>query len=380
MVSPTTELTGLAALDDQRLKEALTLAEQSIGLSDPNPRVGCIIGHADGRVIGAGHTQRAGEAHAEVMALRWAQAQGLDTFGATAWVTLEPCSHHGRTPPCCDALSAAGITRVVCAMEDPNPLVNGRGIARLREQGITVIMAPAELAEAAQALNVGFAKRMRSGQPWIRLKMAASLDGITALHNGVSQWITGPDARADGQSWRRRAQAIVTGVGTILADDPRLDVRTGQATPQPMRVIVDSTLRTPVSARTLQCPGRVVIASCGGDEARASALASAGASVLALPGTDKGQVDLGALVDWLSRQAVNEVHVEAGPRLAGALLADQLVDELLLYLAPMLLGPGGHPMAQLPMIDRLDEALELDLRSCERIGKDLRLLTRILKP
>jgi diaminohydroxyphosphoribosylaminopyrimidine deaminase/5-amino-6-(5-phosphoribosylamino)uracil reductase len=228
--------------DHRHGARALELAAQALRLSNPNPRVGCVIWNADGQVIGEGHTQRAGGPHAEVMALRDAQARGESTIGATAFVSLEPCSHHGRTPPCCDALVAAGLSRVVVAGTDPNPLVGGRGIERLRAAGITVDILPGEdpLACAARELNIGFLSRMVRGQPWVRMKMAASLDGTTALNNGVSQWITGEAARADGHAWRARACAVLTGIGTVLEDDPMLDVRLADTPRQPHLVVVDS--------------------------------------------------------------------------------------------------------------------------------------------
>ncbi len=243
------------SLDHQRLGAALVLAEAAIGLSDPNPRVGCIIGTADGLILGQGHTQQAGGPHAEVMALRDARSQGHDVRGATAWVTLEPCAHHGRTPPCCDALVAAGLARVVVAIEDPFPQVSGQGIARMRAAGIDVLLADSAIAARAREINIGFVSRFERGRPWVRLKVAASLDGRTALPSGASQWITGPEARTDGHHWRNRASAILTGIGTILSDDPRLDVRLAPAFVQPRRMVLDSQLRMPPTARVLQPPG-----------------------------------------------------------------------------------------------------------------------------
>ncbi|MDE2454156.1 MAG: bifunctional diaminohydroxyphosphoribosylaminopyrimidine deaminase/5-amino-6-(5-phosphoribosylamino)uracil reductase RibD, partial [Burkholderiales bacterium] len=258
-------MTGSCSLDRERLVRALALAETSFGLCEPNPRVGCVIGRADGSVLGSGATQRAGEAHAEIVALRAAAAAGHDVRGATAWVTLEPCAHHGRTPPCCDALIAAGIARVVVAVADPFPAVDGRGIERLRAAGIEVAMADADLAAAAREVNIGFFSRMRRGRPWVRLKIAASLDGRTALANGVSQWITGPAARADGHAWRRRAGAVLSGIGTVLEDDPRLDVRLVPTALQPLRVVVDSRWQTPPAARVLAPPGAVLVVGAGPD-------------------------------------------------------------------------------------------------------------------
>lgn len=362
-------------LDHQRLGAALVLAEAAIGLSDPNPRVGCIIGTADGRVLGQGHTQHAGGPHAEVMALRDAQSQGHDVRGATAWVTLEPCAHHGRTPPCCDALVAAGLARVVVAIGDPFPRVAGQGIARLRAAGIDVALADAAIAERARDLNIGFFSRFERGRPWVRLKVAASLDGFTALPDGRSQWITGPKARADGHAWRRRASAILTGVGTVLADDPRMDVRLVPTTLQPWRIVVDSTLRSPLSARIFQPPGRstLVVAGAGAD-----CIAKAhdrGIEVLTLPGRD-GQVDLSTLIDGLAERQVNELHVEAGAVLNGALLNAGLVDELLIYLAPRFLG-AGSPMATMLAPANLAEPPGWRYVETTHVGADQRMRLRL---
>ena len=242
------------------MQEALTLAAQGFGLTEPNPRVGCVLAAPDGRVIGQGHTQQPGGPHAEVMALRHAQSQGESVRGATAVVTLEPCAHHGRTPPCCDALITAGIARVVMAIQDPFPQVAGQGAARMRAAGIDVQLMPAsELVSAAHALNIGFFSRVERGRPWVRLKAALTLDGRTALDNGISQWITGEAARQDGHTWRKRASAVLTGVGTVLDDNPRLDVRLVDTPRQPLRVVVDSQLDTPLTARILEQPGSVLL-------------------------------------------------------------------------------------------------------------------------
>ena len=365
---------SLTPLDGQRLREALALAEQSIGLSDPNPRVGCIVGHTDGRLLGRGYTQEAGGAHAEVMALRDAAAQGADVRGATAWVTLEPCSHHGRTPPCCDALIADGIARVVVAVGDPNPAVAGAGIARLRAAGIEVALAGDEIATAARELNIGFFSRMTRGRPWVRTKIAASLDGRTALPNGQSQWITGPEARADGHRWRKRAGAILTGVGTVLADDPRLDVRLVETARQPLRVVVDSRLRTPPTARVLAPPGSALVVSTTSDQVRAAALHEASAEVLLLA-EPRGRVDLAALLNELARRGVNEVHVETGAKLNGALIAGALVDELLLYFAPALIGPG-RGMINAQERTCLSDAARVRFFEVANLGADLRIRAR----
>lgn len=362
----------LPPLDHTRLLEALALAEGSFGLTEPNPRVGCIVGHADGRVLGRGATQQAGGPHAEVMALRDAAAQGHPTRGATAWVTLEPCAHHGRTPPCCDALVEAGIARAVVAVGDPFPQVAGAGIARLRAAGIEVVMADADLAAAARAINIGFFSRVQRGRPWVRVKVAASLDGRTALEDGTSQWITGEAARADGHAWRRRASAVLSGIGTVLADDPRLDVRAVPTVLQPLRVVVDSQLRTPPTARLLDPPSRGVIVAAATDlPQRRAALEARGAEVWQHAGHE-GRVALPALLAALAGRGVNELHVDAGPRLNAALQAQGLVDEWLVYLAPKLIGPG-RGMAALPPLAALADAPALRFIESTMVGEDLRL-------
>jgi len=365
----------LSDTDQALLLRAVALAEQSIGLSDPNPRVGCVLHTAGGQLAGEGFTQQAGGPHAEVMALRAAAANGLSLAGGTAWVSLEPCAHHGRTPPCADALVAAGLSRVVVALGDPYPQVAGRGIQRLRAAGVTVDLADAGAArQAAQELNIGFLSRVQRGRPWLRLKVAMSLDGRTALPDGRSQWITGEAARRDGHAWRRRAGAVLTGIGTLLADDPQLDVRLVPTRMQPLRVVLDSAFATPPAARLLQAPGRVLVVGAQQQPAHMAALRAAGAEVLLLPGAD-GRVDLAALLERLAVDGVSELHVEAGAVLNAALLCADLVDELLVYTAPKLLGPG-RGMAALPELAALDQALSFDFNDCQRIGSDLRLLVR----
>jgi diaminohydroxyphosphoribosylaminopyrimidine deaminase/5-amino-6-(5-phosphoribosylamino)uracil reductase len=368
--------------DRTRLQDALALAESAFGVTEPNPRVGCVIGLADGTVLGAGATQQAGGAHAEVMALRAAQGAGHTLQGATAWVTLEPCAHHGRTPPCCDALIQAGLARVVVAVTDPYPEVAGAGIARLRAAGVEVVMAEdidaADLAAAARELNIGFFSRIVRGRPWLRLKIAASLDGRTALANGASQWITGEAARADGHAWRRRASAVLTGIGTVLEDDPRLDVRAVPTVLQPLRVVVDSRLQTPATARLLDPPGRGVwIYAAADDPARRCALEARGAQISLRPGLEGegGKVDLAALLADLAQRGVNELHVEAGHKLNASLLRAGLVDELLVYLAPKLLG-AGREMAAFGPLASLADALAYRYIDVQRIGDDLRLRLR----
>jgi diaminohydroxyphosphoribosylaminopyrimidine deaminase/5-amino-6-(5-phosphoribosylamino)uracil reductase len=379
---------------------ALELAASAIGLTEPNPRVGCVITSADGRrVLGEGHTQQAGGPHAEVMALRAAQAAGHDVRGATAWVTLEPCAHHGRTPPCCDALIGAGIGRVVAALEDPFPQVAGQGLARLRAAGVEVQFAgrydpgfagdpachhphdPQGLtwAAAARELNIGFLSRVVRRRPWVRMKIAASLDGTTALADGQSQWITAPDARTDGHAWRRRASAVLTGIGTVREDDPRLDVRLVPTPGQPRRVVIDSRLEIDTDARILQPPGEVLL-YCAQDHAESPRAAALGVSmphlgIVAAPADAKGKTDLLAVIEDLAARGVNELHVEAGHRLNGSLLRAGLVDELLIYLAPKLLG-SGRGMAEIGPLQDLTQATEMAFIDVAPVGRDLRLRAR----
>lgn len=364
----------LSDVDRQHLQRALALAHQSIGLSDPNPRVGCVI-VGDGWQA-EGFTQAAGQAHAEVMALRAARAAGRDLRGSTVYVTLEPCAHFGRTPPCCDALVEAGVGRVVVAVGDPNPQVAGQGIARLRAAGIAVEMADDELETASRELNIGFFSRMTRGRPWVRIKIAASLDGRTALPDGRSQWITGETARTDGHAWRKRAGAVLTGIGTVLADDPRLDVRRVPTHLPPLRVVLDSALRTPPGARLIAPPGRALIVAGTAAAPRAPQLRDAGAEVLLLPPGADGRVDLAAALALLGQREVNEVHVEAGATLHGALLEAGLADELLVYLAPRLLGPGRE-MATLPAAASPAGRIALRLHEASACGDDLRLRYRL---
>ena len=356
--------------DNEGMALALAWAAKGIYITAPNPRVGCVIVR-DGAVIGAGHTQPAGQAHAEIQALRDAAARGNDVRGATAYVTLEPCSHYGRTPPCSNALVQAGLGRVVAAMLDPNPLVAGRGLAQLEAAGIAVTSGV--LAEQAHELNIGFFSRMRRGLPWVRLKVAASLDGATALASGESQWITGPEARADGHAWRARAQAILTGIGTVKADDPQLTVR-GIDTPlPPRRVIVDSRLEIDPAARILQGEPCWIVAAVE-DPAKMAALRAAGHEVILLPNA-RGKVDLPALVRELGRREINEVHVEAGSKLNASMVREGCVDELLVYLAPSLIGPG-QGMFDLPPLAQLADKRRLRFHDLARVGDDIRILAR----
>ena len=359
---------SFSAVDHGMMALALQLAEHGLWTTSPNPRVGCVLVH-DGKIVGEGWHEKAGEPHAEVHALR---AAGELARGATAYVTLEPCSHHGRTPPCAEALIAAGVSRVVAAMSDPNPLVAGQGLAMLRAAGIET--ASGLLESEARELNIGFVSRMTRGRPWLRLKAAASLDGKTALNNGVSQWITGPDARQDGHRWRARACAILTGIGTVRDDDPQLNVRAVATTRQPLRVVVDSKLETPLTARILQ-GGQVLIAAAVDDEKRANLLRSAGAEVLVLPNA-AGKVELKDLLEELGRRGINEVHAEAGFKLNGSLLREGLVDELLLYLAPCLIGHAASGVFNLPELATLDGKRRLQIRDLRQVGEDIRLIAR----
>ena len=341
--------------------------------SQPNPRVGCVITDPSGQTIGQGHTQEAGGAHAEVMALRDAAARGNSVAGATAYVTLEPCSHHGRTGPCCDALIAAGIKKVVASLADPNPLVAGQGFERLRAAGVEVIVGPG--AAASRELNIGFFSRMIRKKPWVRMKIAASLDGQTALLNGQSQWITSEAARTDGHAWRARACAVLTGIGTVLKDHPRLDVRLVATPRQPQLVVVDSRLETPPDAPLFIAGRAVFIYAAVPNEAKQQALQARGATVIFLPDSN-GKVDLDAMLLDLARRNINELHVEAGHKLNGSLVRANLVDEFLVYLAPKLLGQGSG-MVDFGPLSALSEALDLTFVSTEQLGPDLRIVARV---
>jgi diaminohydroxyphosphoribosylaminopyrimidine deaminase / 5-amino-6-(5-phosphoribosylamino)uracil reductase len=362
-----------ASIDDHAyLARALRLAERGLNLTQPNPTVGCVLVNG-GEVVGEGWTAPVGGPHAERVAL---EAAGPRARGATAYVTLEPCSHHGRTPPCTDALIEAGVARVVCPMLDPNPLVAGDGVKRLEAAGIEVEVGP--LAAAAEAVNRGFFARMRRGRPWVRLKLAASLDGRTALEDGRSRWITGPIARRDVHRWRARSSAVLTGIGTVLADDPGLDARLGadraRATMrQPLRVILDSRLRIPATAKTLGLSGEVLIFAGLGAPAPGAALLATGARIERVAA--EPHCDLGAVVARLAELECNDVWVEAGPKLSGALLAAGLVDELVLYLAPKLLGDQGLGMFALGSPASLD-AHGLAIDEVRRLGDDLRIRAR----
>jgi len=388
------------------MRQAIAASASALFITAPNPRVACLIVR-DGQLLASGVTQRAGGPHAEVMALRQAQERGVSVNGATLYVTLEPCSHYGRTPPCADAIARARPARVVVAMPDPNPLVAGRGIARLRAAGIATVVGVC--AEEALEINPGFVARMTRGTPWVWLKSATSLDGRVALSNGASQWITGQAARRDGHHWRARSCAVLTGIGTVLADDPQLNVRHVQTPRQPLRVVIDSSLRMPLDARMLNTVApaapqsaanpdaapsgdsgqaaqrtalddapsspNILIFTASGDREKTQALQARGASVVRLPCAQARAVDLPAVLRWLGAHAINEVHVEAGSTLSGALLQAGLVDELLIYMAPVLLGEG-LPMAQLPTLTSLSQAQPYDFLPPLRLGQDLRLRLR----
>ena len=350
------------------MARALQLAARGLDTTSPNPRVGCVLVR-DGEIAGEGWHERAGEPHAEIHALRAAAGAAR---GATAYVTLEPCSHFGRTPPCADALIDAGVTRVVVAMVDPNPLVGGRGLERLRATGIRTEYGLLE--DEARELNIGFVSRMTRGRPWVRLKAAATLDGKTALENGVSQWITGAAARADGHRWRARACAVLTGIGTVREDDPQLTVRDVPCTRQPLRILVDAGLQVSLAARILQ-GAPILIATASADAARITALRDRGHEVLIVPNA-AGKVDLPQLLLQLGARGLNEIHVEAGFKLNGSLMREGCVDEVLLYLAPMLVGDAAHGLFNLPALAALEGATRLDIRDLRMIGPDLRLIAR----
>lgn len=361
----------MSATDSVWMAQALHLAELGLFTTTPNPRVGCVLVN-DGVVVGEGWHERAGEPHAEPLALR---AAGDKARGATAYVTLEPCAHFGRTPPCADALIAAGVARVVVAMQDPNPLVAGQGIAKLHAAGIEVECGLMEI--EARALNIGFVTRMSTGLPWVRSKIAMSLDGRTALANGESQWITGEAARRDVHVWRARSCAVLTGIDTILEDDAQLSVRHVATTRQPLRVVLDSHLRISPEAKLFQ-GGQVLLVAATADAEKMVALKQAGAQIVLLT-DESGRVDLLATLRHLASIGCNEVLVEAGSTLNGALLRAGLVDELVLYFAPQLLGDMARGMAQLGELCSLDERVELEWQDVRHVGKDLRIVVKVKK-
>ena len=359
---------SFSAEDSQHMGRALKLAARGCYSARPNPLVGCVLVR-EGEVLAEAFHVRTGEAHAEIAAL---EAAG-DARGATAYVTLEPCAHQGRTGPCVEALIAAGVARVVVAMTDPNPVVSGRGLARLAAAGITI--ATGLCAAQARSLNRGFVKRMTSGRPLVRVKIAAGIDGGTAMACGESQWITGREARADVQRLRAAAGAVLTGIGTVLADDPRLDVRdaTLPIPDQPLRIVLDGDLHTPAGAALLHPPGCVRIYHCG-DKVRGD-LKDAGATLVSVAGR-RGRVDLPAVLDDLGRLEVNEVLVEAGAVLAGAFAVQDLIDEYVIYQAPLLLGSETRPMLKTPAWRRLSQGTALEITDCRRLGRDARITAR----
>jgi diaminohydroxyphosphoribosylaminopyrimidine deaminase/5-amino-6-(5-phosphoribosylamino)uracil reductase len=361
--------------DDHRFMQlALDLAKRGLYTTTPNPRVGAVLVR-DGEVIGSGFTQPPGFAHAEVAAIEDAKKNGHDPRGSSAYVTLEPCSHFGKTPPCALALIDAGVSRVIAAMEDPNPLVSGQGFDALRNAGIEVRCG---LLEAeARMLNLGFVSRMLRKRPWVRVKAAASLDGRTALANGVSRWITSEDARRDGHAWRARACAVLTGIGTVRADDPMLDVRLVETTRQPPRLVLDARLDIGLETKLVQTAktgSQVTVFTTQNDPVKVAELGARGCEVVQIAAID-GKIDLSALLLELGSRQINELHVEAGARLNGALLAAGLVDELLIYMAPCLIGPG-EPIAVLAQIERLADRQSLEFTDVEQIGHDIRVVAR----
>jgi len=357
---------AFSALDHLHMAHALRLAELGLYTTQPNPRVGCVIAH-DGDVVGSGWHRRAGEPHAEVYALREADERAR---GDTAYVTLEPCAHHGRTPPCADALIAAGVARVVIAAEDPFPKVDGRGIEKLRAAGIVVDTGL--MRDAARELNIGFFSRIERGRPWLRIKLAMSLDGRTALANGESKWITGEAAREDVQHWRARSSAIMTGSGTVLADNPRLTVRLDGVTAQPMRIVLDRLLRTPAGSQVLdgQMPTLVLHGHAARPDARFAQVECVEVA------ESRRSFDLAAALALLAERDCNEVQVESGPTLCGALIAAGLADELLLYVAPVLLGDHAMPLLGLPALTDMSKRWSLRTIDQRQVGNDLRLRLR----
>lgn len=355
------------------IAQALQQANNALTLSAPNPRVGCVIVSANGEIIGRGHTQKAGSPHAEIMALQDAKDKNHSVVGSTVYVTLEPCAHHGRTGPCCDALIDAKVGKVVASLYDPNPLVAGKGIQRLRSAGVTVDIGPG--ADESRELNLGFLSRMIRKKPWVRLKIAASLDGVTALNNGNSQWITSNEAREDGQIWRSRASAILTGSGTILKDNPRLNVRLELPARQPDLAIIDSNLQTPTTSNIFSTSRNIYIYTRNLDLNQKLALELRGATIIYAPISDEKKIDLQFVLQDLAEREVNELHVEAGEGLNGALIQSNLIDEYLVYLAPILLGEGKRIGKLLPLTE-IPNATRFRFSSIERIGNDIRIVAR----
>ena len=355
----------IASQDGFYMARAIELAKNGRYTTDPNPRVGCVLVR-DGNIIGEGWHFKAGSGHAEVEALK----NCPDPNGATAYVTLEPCSHYGKTPPCCDALIKAGVSRVVVAMQDPNPLVSGRGLEKLKVAGIEVICGV--LQEDARTLNRGFIKRMTENRPFVRSKLAMSLDGRTAMASGESQWITSAEARADVHRLRAESSAILTGINTVLADDPALNARVDWDVVQPVRIVLDSALTMPVTARMANLPGRRLILTCSQDEQKRQALQTVGFEVYRLA-SNHGRLDLPAVMDFLAQQQINEVLIEAGSLLNGALLTENLLDELVVYMAPCILGDQGRGLFTVPGLQSMTDKKSLMLRDVRQVGTDLKL-------
>jgi diaminohydroxyphosphoribosylaminopyrimidine deaminase/5-amino-6-(5-phosphoribosylamino)uracil reductase len=351
--------------DFQHMARALQLARNGIYTTHPNPRVGCVLVRED-QVIGEGWHVRAGSDHAEIAALKTAE----NARGATAYVSLEPCSHHGRTPPCADALIKAGISRVVAAMQDPNPLVAGQGLAKLREAGIETLCGVLE--EDARRLNRGFIQRMTTGRPFVRSKLAMSLDGRTALASGESKWITSSAARQDVHRLRAESSAILTGIGTILADDPALTARIGEEVLQPVRIVLDTRLRMPANAQLAKLPGRSLILTCSDDPSKIADLRKAGFEIHRIR-EKNDRIDLNDVLAFLAGQHINELLVEAGPELNGAFLAENLVDEWIVYMAPCVLGDRGRGLFTLPDIQTMADKKILKLTDARQVGPDLKL-------
>lgn len=357
-------------MDHQFMQRALRLAQKGLYSTDPNPRVGCVLVKNE-KIVGEGWHQKAGEPHAEVLALR---AAGEHARGATAYVTLEPCSHTGKTPPCADALVNAGVARVIAAMQDPNPQVAGQGLKRLQENGIEV---ESGLMEAqARVLNPGFIKRMETGLPYVRVKLAMSLDGRTAMASGESQWITGEAARRDVQLLRARSSAVLTGIETVLADDPSMNVRLAveelavDEIRQPLRVVLDSALRFPSSAKIAEVAGDVLVMTTS-----TKAIDAVGCQIVQVAEKD-GHVDLKAALQYLAEREINEVHVEAGAVLSGAFLQQQLVDEIVVYMAPHIMGDEARGLFALPGLSKMKDRISLDIQDVRMLGKDLRITAK----
>ncbi len=357
--------------DHAFMSQALQLAEKGLYTTSPNPRVGCVITQ-NNTIVGNGWHAKAGQPHAEINALATA---GAAAHGATAYITLEPCSHHGRTPPCVDALIQAGIARTVIAMQDPNPRVLGNGIAALKQAGISA--QTGLMQDQAEALNAGFIKRMQHKKPWVRLKVAASLDGKTALNNGQSQWITSEPARQDGHRWRARSCAIMTGIGTIRADNPRLTVRHIPVSRQPKKIIIDNHLALPVDADVLKDGDACIFTAATGNTAKVASLERMGIHVIPAEQTDQGQINLASVMTTLAQLECNEILVEAGSTLNGALIHAGLVDELIIYMAPSLLGGNAKDMFQWPEFTSLSQKITLQITDLRMIGQDVRMIARL---